>query len=197
MRREMEAGTGGRAMLVMVVVAATLVASHIGGVGGQTQPDCAAKLIPCMDAVSNTSMKPGKECCSALGDAIKNELKCLCVVYNSSGILESLKVNKTRALEIPGLCGLSNDLSHCSSGIVSLLSGICPLSTFFGDTNFISSKAAAVAASQQPSADENLLEPLVFLDIVDPKKPLSSINRKQTVNVSDDEGGDNRRQLKQ
>ncbi|XP_031482430.1 non-specific lipid transfer protein GPI-anchored 7-like [Nymphaea colorata] len=115
MRREMEGGAGGRTMLVMMVVAATMVASHIGGVGGQTQEDCAAKLIPCMDAVNNTSMKPGKECCSALGDAIKNELKCLCALYNSSGILENLKVNKTRALEIPGLCGLSNDLSHCSS----------------------------------------------------------------------------------
>ncbi|KAF3779315.1 YLS3 protein [Nymphaea thermarum] len=114
----MEAGGGGRAMVVMmmVLVVATMTGSHRRGVGVQAQLDCASKLVSCANAISNTSIKPGKECCSALADAVKNELKCLCDVYNSPSIFQNFNINVTRALEIPGLCGVSGDLNRCKSG---------------------------------------------------------------------------------
>ncbi|XP_031482425.1 non-specific lipid transfer protein GPI-anchored 7-like isoform X2 [Nymphaea colorata] len=113
----MEAGAGGRAMvlMMMVLVVATMTGSHRRGVGVQAQLDCASKLVSCANAISNTSIKPGKECCSALADAVKNELKCLCDVYNSPSIFQNFNINATRALEIPGLCGVSGDLSRCKS----------------------------------------------------------------------------------
>ncbi|CAN6460923.1 unnamed protein product [Victoria cruziana] len=113
----MEAGAGGRAMVMvmMVVVAATMMGTGMRGIGVQAQLDCASKLIPCQDAISNVLVKPGKACCSALADAVKNELKCLCDVYSSDSVFQSLNINKTRALEIPGLCGVSSDLSRCNS----------------------------------------------------------------------------------
>ncbi|XP_031484237.1 non-specific lipid transfer protein GPI-anchored 7-like [Nymphaea colorata] len=114
----MEAGAGGRAMVVMtmVLVVATMTGSHRRGVGVQAQLDCPSKLVSCADPISNTSIKPGKECCSALADAVKNDLKCLCDVYNSSSIFQSLNINVTRALEVPRLCGVSGDPSRRKSG---------------------------------------------------------------------------------
>ncbi|KAF3774831.1 Glyceraldehyde-3-phosphate dehydrogenase 1 [Nymphaea thermarum] len=38
---------------------------------------------------------------------IKNELQCLCDVYRRPSIFRSFNINATRALEIPGLCGVS------------------------------------------------------------------------------------------
>lgn len=106
-------------MVMMVVLAATMMGTGMRGIGVQAQLDCASKLIPCQDAISNVLVKPGKACCSALADAVKNELKCLCDVYSSDSVFQSLNINKTRALEIPGLCGVSSDLSRCNSGMVS------------------------------------------------------------------------------
>ncbi|ONK79967.1 uncharacterized protein A4U43_C01F12350 [Asparagus officinalis] len=78
----------------------------------QSIPSCASKLVPCANYLNST--KPPESCCGPLKDAVKNELPCLCSLFNSPDIIKAFGINMTQALELPKRCGVNSNTSLCS-----------------------------------------------------------------------------------
>ncbi|KAG9134255.1 hypothetical protein Leryth_020292 [Lithospermum erythrorhizon] len=83
-------------------------------VEAQQTAECASKLTPCSQFLNSTN--PPKACCDSLKDAITNDRPCLCNLY-SSGLLDSIGINVTQALQLPQRCGIANagDLGACGN----------------------------------------------------------------------------------
>ncbi|XP_031502891.1 non-specific lipid transfer protein GPI-anchored 3-like [Nymphaea colorata] len=113
----MEKGVGGRVAVLMVVVAAAAAMVGMGGrgVSAQGTSTCVNDLVVCQKDISNASTKPDSKCCSALNNAVSKELSCLCDLYKQDTIFQTLGLNKTRAMELPGLCGIKAGLSLCNT----------------------------------------------------------------------------------
>ncbi|KAF3784827.1 hypothetical protein EJ110_NYTH29545 [Nymphaea thermarum] len=68
-----------------------------------------SSFLPPAIARSPASPPPPLLCLqpSSYFEEVENELQCLCDVYRRPSIFRSFNINATRALEIPGLCGVS------------------------------------------------------------------------------------------
>ncbi|KAE9597713.1 putative bifunctional inhibitor/plant lipid transfer protein/seed storage helical [Lupinus albus] len=99
-----------------LVVTMVLMISIINFSEAQTTTvaSCAQSLIPCADYLNSTN--PPSSCCDPLKETVATQLKCLCDLFNTPGLLESFKVNVTQALGLSRLCGIKSDLSSCSAG---------------------------------------------------------------------------------
>ncbi|KAF3772995.1 hypothetical protein EJ110_NYTH56262 [Nymphaea thermarum] len=100
-----------KVVAVMVVVIA-IMGGGGGRAAGEELPSCAKYMYPCLAAIQSGLAEPGKYCCASVQMAITVELHCICGLYNSSsasffehGGSQQLPLNRTRALEIPALCG--------------------------------------------------------------------------------------------
>ncbi|KAJ9555290.1 hypothetical protein OSB04_009904 [Centaurea solstitialis] len=95
-------------MAIFTVMSAALFTAQ-----AQTQPaSCAANLVSCVDYL-NATTKPPDTCCNPIKQAVENDLKCLCNLYKNPAIFTQLRINITQALNLPKLCGISNDISAC------------------------------------------------------------------------------------
>lgn len=109
----------------LLLVAAVLL---VGGVAilaeaqtpTPTTQTCAAKLVPCAEYLNSTN--PPASCCNPIKEAVTTDLACLCNLYNTPGLLASMGINVTQALQLTRACGVPNDTSTCKGTIVSTLS---------------------------------------------------------------------------
>ncbi|KAK1314684.1 hypothetical protein QJS10_CPA06g00621 [Acorus calamus] len=115
-------------MLVMITIATTFTTISIRTEAATTAPapspsdDCSTTiytLTPCLPFVeegNNTAAKPSNDCCSALADIVKSDVRCLCVALKmASGI--GIPVNMTKALSLPQACDIKTPpVSDCDHG---------------------------------------------------------------------------------
>lgn len=80
----------------------------------QAQYDCASKLVDCYKFINSTT-KPDNDCCSSIKNAVNTQLKCLCTLYTTPGLLQSFNITLNQALNLSAECNASTDLSACNS----------------------------------------------------------------------------------
>ncbi|KAJ7944788.1 Lipid transfer protein [Quillaja saponaria] len=95
-------------ILVLMVGVPSFTEAQSNGVN-----DCATKLTPCLDYFNSSN--PPATCCNPLKEAVATQLTCLCNLYATPGLLESLKINITQAIQLSRNCGVSGDLSQCKA----------------------------------------------------------------------------------
>ncbi|XP_052208910.1 non-specific lipid transfer protein GPI-anchored 7-like [Diospyros lotus] len=94
-----------------MAAALALAAAAAGVAEGQSATEtCASKLVPCQDYMNSTN--PPAKCCDPLKEAITNDMKCLCNLYNS-GLLPGLGIDLNQALLLPKRCKIPGDLNSC------------------------------------------------------------------------------------
>ncbi|KAI5680247.1 hypothetical protein M9H77_01474 [Catharanthus roseus] len=73
-------------------------------------------LSPCLDYITgNSSSSPSSQCCNQLSNVIKAQAQCLCEVINGNSSSHGVKINQTRAFELPGACNLQTpSISRCN-----------------------------------------------------------------------------------
>uniref|UniRef100_A0A6N2JY27 Bifunctional inhibitor/plant lipid transfer protein/seed storage helical domain-containing protein n=1 Tax=Salix viminalis TaxID=40686 RepID=A0A6N2JY27_SALVM len=94
--------------LVFVSSTATLTKAQ------NSSTSCATKLIPCQAFLATTTTPPDG-CCNPIKEAVKNELPCLCNIYNDPNLLPSIGVNVSQAVLLSKRCGVSSDLTNCNA----------------------------------------------------------------------------------
>lgn len=82
--------------------------------------DCTSALVPlvpCLSFLTNSSVTTVvPTCCSGLSNVSTSAPQCLCQLISPSASNQSaqLGINDTRALELPGLCGLTLNVASCA-----------------------------------------------------------------------------------
>ncbi|RRT36071.1 hypothetical protein B296_00046083 [Ensete ventricosum] len=77
-------------------------------------PPCVRKLLPCLDYLRSQE-KPPAACCIPLGNALDEEIECLCKLFFNDHLLESLNISQSQILGLPLRCGLkAPDVTKCS-----------------------------------------------------------------------------------
>ncbi|KAF8066086.1 hypothetical protein N665_1162s0011 [Sinapis alba] len=95
-----------------MIFAAAMFIVALAEVKAQEATTCVSKLVPCFSALTTTT-RPPNECCDSIKEAVKDELPCLCTVYNTPGLLSSFNVTTAQALNLSRRCGVTTDLSAC------------------------------------------------------------------------------------
>ncbi|XP_068635418.1 non-specific lipid transfer protein GPI-anchored 7 [Aristolochia californica] len=116
--------------LIVVALMAALAASAWAQ---QQVPDCASKLIPCQNFLNSTS--PPNSCCSAIRDAVTNELACLCSLFQQVDLFKALNINVTQAIELPQHCGMKEGVNACKAATAPAPVGGAPPGTPGGGEN--------------------------------------------------------------
>ncbi|KAG6498671.1 non-specific lipid transfer protein GPI-anchored 2-like isoform X2 [Zingiber officinale] len=73
------------------------------------QSGCTTAIIslsPCLGYIAGNTSTPSSSCCSQLATVVQSEPACLCSVLNGGASSLGVTVNQTRALALPGACGL-------------------------------------------------------------------------------------------
>ncbi|CAN6580848.1 unnamed protein product [Malus baccata var. baccata] len=103
---------------MLAVATMVVLLSLFGSAAGQTTPGCAQDLLPCADYLNSTA-QPSATCCTAIKQTVATQLPCLCSLFYTPGLLESLGSNITSALRIANACGQSLDTSKCKTAVVA------------------------------------------------------------------------------
>ncbi|OAY56652.1 non-specific lipid transfer protein GPI-anchored 7 isoform X2 [Manihot esculenta] len=111
--------------VVVMMVAVLLVSTSTTTTQAQNIANCAQKLIPCGEYL-NTTTTPPESCCGSIKDAVKNDLTCLCNLYNTPGLLQSFNVNVTQAIALTKRCGVNADLTACGKDAAEPTAAIPP-----------------------------------------------------------------------
>ncbi|CAD5168734.1 unnamed protein product [Musa acuminata subsp. malaccensis] len=96
------------AAMTMIVVAAAATGS-----AAQSTPECASKLVGCAQYLNSTT--PPDTCCGPLKQEAKDDLPCLCALFNNTAVLKAFNVNITQALQMAKRCGVNADQSTCAT----------------------------------------------------------------------------------
>ncbi|XP_017220544.1 non-specific lipid transfer protein GPI-anchored 7 isoform X1 [Daucus carota subsp. sativus] len=107
-------GSSGKIKTLILRVVFVIALTAIMSAEAQDVPTCASALVPCA-VFLNATTKPPASCCDPLKDAVANQLECLCNLYNTPDLLNSLKINVTQALRLPTLCGVPDNLCQCGN----------------------------------------------------------------------------------
>lgn len=102
-------GCYGKMKTLLVLAVALVIAMTAITLTEAQDPSCANALVPCSDFL-NATTKPPASCCDPLKDAVDKQLACLCNLYNSPDLLNTLRINVTDALRLPTLCGVPDNL---------------------------------------------------------------------------------------
>ncbi|KAI6707320.1 hypothetical protein NL676_010282 [Syzygium grande] len=124
-------------LLLVAAAAALLVAAGSAVLAGAQTPatqTCASKLVPCADYLNSTSPPPDT-CCNPIRETVKTDRACLCNLYNTPGLLASLGINVTQALQLTKECGVSTDTSSCNATATPPSSSTTPPATPGGDSD--------------------------------------------------------------
>ncbi|CAM6123293.1 unnamed protein product [Calypogeia fissa] len=114
-----------RSMALFFLVAAACIAMNAHLSAGQAAPapgpDCNAELVellPCLDFLTNSSVDTVEPvCCDGLKNISTSSPICLCEFISPAFANQSaaLDINATRALELPGQCGLNIGPGNCAA----------------------------------------------------------------------------------
>ncbi|KAF2313130.1 hypothetical protein GH714_009409 [Hevea brasiliensis] len=85
---------------VVMMVAVLLVSISTTTTQAQNIASCAQKLIPCGEYL-NTTTTPPETCCGSIREAIKNDLSCLCNLYNTLVCFKALTSMSVRPSRSP------------------------------------------------------------------------------------------------
>ncbi|XP_030467734.2 non-specific lipid transfer protein GPI-anchored 7-like [Syzygium oleosum] len=124
-------------VLLLVAAAALLVAAGSAVLAGAQTPatqTCASKLVPCANYLNSTSPPPDT-CCNPIRETVKNDRACLCTLYTTPGLLASLGINVTQALQLTKECGVPTDTSSCNATATPPSSSTTPPATPGGDSD--------------------------------------------------------------
>ena len=105
----------------MALVAAAMMASAavVGGDFAADRAECSDKLVglaTCLAYVQDEAAAPTPDCCAGLNTVLQTSRKCLCVLVKDKDDPNlGLKLNVTKALELPALCKASANISDCPS----------------------------------------------------------------------------------
>ncbi|XP_028795938.1 lipid transfer-like protein VAS [Neltuma alba] len=113
---------------------------------------CVEKLAPCEPYIKKpgtASGTPPETCCQPLKDMIAGDVECLCNVFNSPEMLQSINATKDDALKLPKACGLDADVSKCNNGASS------PTNS----SNSGANQTAAADASKSTSSTTMIITP--------------------------------------
>ncbi|XP_074577673.1 non-specific lipid transfer protein GPI-anchored 26-like [Curcuma longa] len=84
------------------------------------QSSCTRVIIsmaPCLSYVTGNASAPSSACCSQLARVVQSQPACLCSVLDGGASSLGVTVNKTRALAMPGECGVQTPpASECNNG---------------------------------------------------------------------------------
>ncbi|XP_049936567.1 cysteine-rich receptor-like protein kinase 10 [Nymphaea colorata] len=152
-----------KATVVLMVVAVVAMAAASGGVSDEQQvQDCITMLVPnlqgCLEALQDPTRKPSTDCCKGVSEVVRNQMKCLCVLYNSPSTVSSYGLNLTRLWEIPGICKVPADVSLCKTSSVSPPSSPRPSTALSPPSPASSTLAAATSAPPSNSSPTPLNE---------------------------------------
>ncbi|KAB1217062.1 Non-specific lipid transfer protein-like 1 [Morella rubra] len=109
-------------ILLAVMVLLTVGLSTL--VGAQNTPSCAQKLVPCANYINSST--PAASCCNSIKEAVDTQLACLCGLYTTPGLLQSLGITVEQALHLSRACGVTTDLSKCNATAPSPASSVPP-----------------------------------------------------------------------
>lgn len=99
--------------MALLLLAAVLAVAFMRSAEAQSStPSCAQKLVPCASYLNSTN--PPDTCCNPIREAVATELDCLCNLYNTPGLLESLGINVTQALQLTQACHVNGTTSRCN-----------------------------------------------------------------------------------
>ncbi|CAM6084256.1 unnamed protein product [Calypogeia fissa] len=114
-----------RSMALFFLVAAACIGMNAHLSAGQAAPapgpDCNAELVellPCLDFLTNSSVNTVVPvCCDGLKNISTSSPICLCEFISPAFANQSaaLDINATRALELPGQCGLNIAPGNCAA----------------------------------------------------------------------------------
>ncbi|CAL9129406.1 unnamed protein product [Musa textilis] len=131
------------AAMTMIVVAAAATGS-----AAQSTPACASKLVGCAKYLNSTT--PPDTCCGPLKQEAKDDLPCLCALFNNTAVLKAFNVNITQALQMAKSCGVNADQSACATGTASPSGGATPPSSSTNTTSKSDSSAHGVTSIGLP-----------------------------------------------
>lgn len=98
---------------ILVIVLIILSAN-----AAMAQSDCTNVLISmasCLNYVTGSSNTPSPSCCSALGNVVQTQPRCLCTIVNGGGGSLGVNINRTQALALPGACKVETPpISRCN-----------------------------------------------------------------------------------
>ncbi|XP_042425639.1 non-specific lipid transfer protein GPI-anchored 5-like [Zingiber officinale] len=84
------------------------------------QSSCTSVIIslaPCLNYISGNASTPSSSCCSQLARVVQSQPACLCSVLDGGASSLGVTVNQTRALAMPGACGVQTPpASECNDG---------------------------------------------------------------------------------
>ncbi|XP_042430055.1 non-specific lipid transfer protein GPI-anchored 5-like [Zingiber officinale] len=84
------------------------------------QSSCTREIIslaPCLNYISGNASTPSSSCCSQLARVVQSQPACLCSVLDGGASSLGVTVNQTRALAMPGACGVQTPpASECNDG---------------------------------------------------------------------------------
>ncbi|URE28452.1 lipid transfer-like protein [Musa troglodytarum] len=131
------------AAMTMIVVAAAATGS-----AAQSTPECASKLVGCAKYLNSTT--PPDTCCGPLKQEAKDDLPCLCALFNNTAVLKAFNVNITQALQMAKSCGVNADQRACATGTASPSGGATPPSSSTNTTSKSDSSAHGVTSIGLP-----------------------------------------------
>ncbi|KAF3792329.1 YLS3 protein [Nymphaea thermarum] len=142
---------------VVLMVGVVAMAAAVGGASDKQQvEDCITQLVPnrqgCLEAVQDPTRKPSTDCCKGVSWAVRNQMKCLCVLYNSPSTVSSNGLNLTRLSEIPAICKVPADVSLCKTSGVSPSSSPSPSTALSPPPPASSNSANATSAPPSNSS---------------------------------------------
>ncbi|CAL9089736.1 unnamed protein product [Musa acuminata var. zebrina] len=139
------------AAMTMIVVAAAATGS-----AAQSTPECASKLVGCAQYLNSTTTPPDT-CCGPLKQEAKDDLPCLCALFNNTAVLKAFNVNITQALQMAKRCGVNADQSACATVTASPSGTTTPPSSSTNNTSKSDNSAHGVASIGLPGLVSLLL----------------------------------------
>ncbi|KAK7264418.1 hypothetical protein RJT34_32027 [Clitoria ternatea] len=114
-------------LMLMLMVLVSIAEAQSGG----SFPSCAQDLVPCANYLNSTS--PPSSCCNPLKQTVNTQLKCLCDLFYTPGLLQGFNISVDQALQLSRRCGVTSDLSNCKKGTAPAPASGAPPATTGGD----------------------------------------------------------------
>ncbi|PRQ18087.1 putative bifunctional inhibitor/plant lipid transfer protein/seed storage helical [Rosa chinensis] len=92
---------------ISTLTAMVVLVALLGSPTKAQESTCANDLVPCANYLNNTD-QPSTTCCTAIKQTVATQLRCLCNLYFTPGLLQAVGANTTSALRIANACGVDS-----------------------------------------------------------------------------------------
>ncbi|KAL7618181.1 hypothetical protein Lser_V15G02756 [Lactuca serriola] len=109
---------------ITMILAITMAALY--GVAVAQSSGCDNELegmSPCLNYISGDATTPSSGCCSQLAIVVQTQPQCLCQVLNGGGSSFGIKINETKALDLPKACNVQTPSTSKCNGNASSSTG--------------------------------------------------------------------------